>query len=92
MIIMFVLGMAVNNQGIYGFLPLIASAEYTLSLSSENMLLLKTTLMINMLLWAIYNFIIMNYVGGITTGFLALQALGEMIKIIYTRKHPVSVE
>lgn len=86
MIVMALLGIAVNNQGIYGLLPLIASAEYTLSLSSENMLLLKTTLMINMLLWSIYNFVIRNYVGGITSGFLAVQALVEMGKLIYTDK------
>lgn len=83
MLIMIALGIAVNDRGICGLLPLIASAEYTLSLSSENMLLLKTTLMINMLLWSVYNFIIRNYVGGITSGFLALQALVEMGKLIY---------
>lgn len=55
-VVNFCIGYYVNNRGILGLLPLLASAEYTFCLPSKNMCILKSGLMINMIMWAIYDF------------------------------------
>ena len=87
MIVMFLAGLWMNRQGALGLLPLIASAEYTLSLSSENMFVLESAILVNMLLWSIYSFLTWNITGGISSLILAIQAGYKVIRLWERGRH-----
>ena len=60
-----VLGVIFNNRGLLGWLPIIANLEYSVAMfrfrDSERRL--RYAFIANALMYAVFNFMIMNYVG-----------------------------
>ncbi len=70
-----VIGVLVNTDGLIGLLPIIATLELTgFNHYAREIRMIKTGLILNVLLWAVYAFCIGNYVGVI--GETAALALG----------------
>ena len=63
-----VFGIAFNNLGVVGYLPVIANAQYTLVVfrSDPEGRILKISFTFAVFLFTIFNFAIQNYVGGIS--------------------------
>lgn len=68
-----VLGFAFNNRGLLGWLPIIANLEYSVSVFRfrRNEKGLKAAFIINMLMYSVFSFAIMNYVGFAANIFVA---------------------
>ena len=75
-----VLGTLFNNLGIWGWLPILANLEYTLAVFyfKDNQRALKIAFLISVVLFAVFNGIILSIVGVVTnmivliTGIIAL--------------------
>ena len=75
-----VLGALFNNLGIWGWLPILANLEYTLAVFyfKDNQRALKIAFLISVVLFAVFNGIILSIVGVVTnmivliTGIIAL--------------------
>lgn len=77
-----VLGIVFNNMGLVGYLPVIANLQYTLVVfrCGENERVLKTSFMIAVGMFAVFNLFIYNFVGAalnlivsITTGIVLFK-------------------
>ena len=61
-ILILIIGIKVNNKGIVGILPIIASVEYSLFMhKSKSSQIMRIALLINLSLWLIYDFFIKSY-------------------------------
>ena len=77
-----VLGIIFNNRGILGWLPIIANLEYSISVFKfkDNEKALKITFIINMIMYAIFSAVIMNYVGVLSCTVIAVTTAVSLIK------------
>ena len=68
-----VLGIAFNNRGLLGWLPIVANLEYSIAMFQfrNNEKGLKICFLINMLMYCSFSFAIMNYVGAAANLFVA---------------------
>lgn len=80
-----VLGIWFNNRGLIGLLPVIANLEYSLAVFrlSDRPLKLKYAFIINNLLFCVFNFAVMNFVGGIS---MIVVSVTTVISILQERK------
>lgn len=79
--IIFILGIMFNNMGILGLLPIIASMEYTIVImKTANIKLINISLLINNILWLIYNFIIQNYLNMILSTIIIISSTINILK------------
>ena len=59
----FVIGSFINERGLLGYLPIVATMIYTyVTLSSSSYLTTKLVLLVNIILWIIYQIIIADYI------------------------------
>ena len=77
-----VLGIAFNNRGLFGWLPIIANLEYSIAVfrfrdSEKN---LKLCFLAGVILFMIYDFIILNYVGFVANIIVAISTLTSLKK------------
>lgn len=83
LLLFIILGFIFNKEGFIGFLPIIAAIEYTIFMfHSKSLFWLKFSLMINLILWGIYYFVILNIVGFIVKFILVFCSFCNLIKII----------
>ena len=77
-----ILGIIFNSNGLIGYLPVIANFEYSVSVFKfkNNEKALKIAFIINMIMFAIFNAVIKNYVGTISCTVIALTTLTSYIK------------
>ncbi len=78
-VLMVVIGIAVNTHGIFGFLPIIASVQYTLYLGFcfKKASGVKLALAFNLAIWVIYNLAILAIPGFITDAVIfVLSVIG----------------
>lgn len=77
-----VLGIIFNNRGILGWLPIIANLEYSISVFKfkDNEKALKITFIINMIMYAAFSAVIMNYVGVLSCTVIAVTTAVSLIK------------
>ena len=77
-----VLGIAFNNLGLMGFLPVIANLQYTLAVFKfkDNEWALKLSFAISIFLFAIFNLAIFNYVGFASNLFVMITTLVVLFK------------
>lgn len=82
-ILMFVIGIVVNNRGILGILPIIASIEYTIMAcrNKSTVKIVKYALLINMIMWSIYDFIIKSYPTFIMDIIISLICIKSIVEI-----------
>lgn len=75
-------GLYFNNQGLLGLVPVIANLEYSLALFifKDNIKVIKIAFIISVLLFAIFNFMIMNYVGGVSCSVIVITTFTSMYK------------
>ena len=76
------LGIAFNNRGILGWLPVIANLEYSVSVFrlKDNEKALKLAFIINMVMYAVFSFAIMNYVGTVSCTVIAVTTAVSLIR------------
>lgn len=73
--VILVLGIIFNNRGILGLLPIIASIEYTIVImKTTNIKLINLSLLVNNILWLMYDFIIQNYLNMILSTIIIISS------------------
>lgn len=77
-----VLGFACNTLGFVGILPIFASAQYAIIIynNKKNERMIKCSFALCCLCYTIFNFCVMNIVGGFTNFFVFLVAVSELVK------------
>ena len=77
-----VLGVLLNNRGLLGWLPIIANFEYSVSVFrlKDNEKALKTAFIINMIMYAVFSTVIMNYVGVLSCSVITVTTAVSLIK------------
>lgn len=62
----FIMGIFINERGLLGYLPIIATMIYSyVTLSSSSYLTTKLVLLLNIILWIIYQIIIADYITAL---------------------------
>lgn len=77
-----VLGIILNNRGLLGWLPIIANLEYSIAVFQlkDNERTLKIAFIINMIMFAIFNVVIQNYVGLLSCSIIAITTAISLFK------------
>lgn len=77
-----VCGMSVNNKGVIGLLPVLATVILTMcNYYAREILAIKWSLFVNLVLWAAYFFMIFDVISGITQVVIAVVTLGSIWQI-----------
>lgn len=76
-----VLGIACNNRGFYGWLPIIANLEYSIAVFrfKDNERALKTAFAVSVLLFAAFNVVLLNFVGLVTNAVVFVSTVSFVI-------------
>ena len=73
------IGLLVNNRGLLGLLPVVATLEYTLAVAlTDGVRAVKLALLVNILMWAAYGAMIGDWVGLSKSAFLMLLTLYQL--------------
>ncbi|MER2235880.1 MAG: YgjV family protein [Candidatus Limivicinus sp.] len=77
-----VLGVIFNNRGLLGWLPIVANLEYSIAVFKlkDNEKALKLAFIINMLMYAVFSAVIMNYVGVLSCMVIAVTTAVSLIR------------
>nr|MCR5089749.1 YgjV family protein [Oscillospiraceae bacterium] len=77
-----VLGVIFNNRGLLGWLPIVANLEYSVSVFrfKDNEKALKLAFIINMVIYAVFGAVIMNYVGVLSCSVISVTTAISLIK------------
>lgn len=77
-----VLGVIFNNRGLLGWLPIIANLQYSVAVFKfkDNERNLKLSFLANMLMYSVFSFAIMNFVGGAANIVVAVTTAISLIK------------
>ena len=85
------LGILLNNRGLLGWLPIVANLEYSIAVFrfKDRERELKFAFIANMIMYAVFSFVIMNYVGAAAN---LIVAVTTAISLIKSRKKKVLPE
>ena len=76
-----IVGLYLNNRGAIGWLPVIASVQYTICLYvTENEQQMRYALFFNLVFWIIHDFYIQSYPSAINNVFLCVWSLYQSWK------------
>ena len=77
-----VLGVIFNNRGLLGWLPIVANFEYSVAVFrlKDNERALKLAFIVNMVMYAVFSAVIMNYVGVLSCTVIAVTTAASLIK------------
>ena len=77
-----ILGIAFNNLGLFGYLPVVANLQYTLAIFrfKDNDYALKISFLISITLFALFNLAIFNFVGLCTNLAVAATTAVSLFK------------
>ena len=76
-----VIGLAVNNRGLVGLIPVFTTALYTvICLYAKRRVAIKTNIIANLSLWAVYDILISDYVSFAVDTGSALVALISLLR------------
>ena len=77
-----VLGFAFNNRGLLGWLPIAANLEYSVAVFRfwDRERSLKLAFILNMLMYSVFSFAIMNYVGAAGNIIVAVTTAVSLIR------------
>ena len=77
-----VFGAVFNNRGLLGWLPIIANLEYSVAMFrfSDDVRLLKGAFILNSVMYAVFNFMIMNYVGAVACTVVINTTAAALVK------------
>ena len=75
-----VLGVAFNNRGLAGWLPIVGNLEYSLAVFRfrDNERMLKAALVVSLLIFAVFNVIIGNVVGTVADTVVAVTTVADL--------------
>ena len=75
-----VLGVAFNNRGLAGWLPIVGNLEYSLAVFRfrDNERMLKAALVVSLLIFAVFNVIIGNVVGTVADTVVAATTVADL--------------
>lgn len=80
-------GLAVNNKGLIGLLPVLATVILTVcNYYAREIMAIKWSLFINIVLWAIYFFAILDVVSGITQVVIAVVTIASIFQLRLERR------
>jgi Bacterial inner membrane protein. len=75
------LGLWANNRGLIGLLPVLTTAVYTVvCLRARRTKAIKLNIIVNLLLWAVYDFFILDYVSCVVDSVSAAAALLSLFR------------
>ena len=75
------LGVGANNRGLVGLIPVITTAVYTVGcFYARRSRAIKLNLIVNLSLWASYNFLILDIVSGVVDSSSAAAALLSLFR------------
>ena len=76
------LGILLNNRGLLGWLPIVANLEYSVAVFrfKDRERELKISFIVNMVMYAAFSFVIMNYVGAAANVVVAVTTAVSLIK------------
>ena len=76
------LGILFNNRGMLGWLPIVANLEYSVAVFrfKDREKELKISFIVNMAMYAVFSFVIMNYVGAAANIVVAVTTAVSLIK------------
>ncbi len=77
-----VLGIIFNNRGLPGWLPIVANFEYSVAVFrlKDNEKLLKIAFILNMVMFAVFSAIILNFIGAASCVVIAVTTAISLIK------------
>lgn len=77
-----VLGFWFNNRGVFGWLPIIGTLQYSILMSyiKESGTALKLSFMVMVLMYTTFNFAILNVVGGISNLVVVATTVAALIR------------
>ncbi len=77
-----VLGILFNNRGLIGWLPIIANLEYSVAVFKlkDNEKALKLAFIINMVMYAVFSAVIMNFVGVLSCAVIAVTTAVSFLR------------
>lgn len=77
-----VLGILFNNRGILGWLPIIANFEYSIAVFryQKDARKLKIAFVINTIMFGTFNYVIYNFVGGISNTVVTVTTLISLFR------------
>ena len=76
-----VVGLAVNNRGLVGLIPVFTTALYTvICLYAKRRIAIKANIIANLSLWAVYDILISDYVSFAVDTGSALVALISLLR------------
>lgn len=85
--LVFVVGLLVNNRGLIGMLPPIATVQLSLcNYYAKSLLATKLSFFVNNLAWVIYAFAILDFSSGITDGVTCIVGLISIIRLLREEK------
>ena len=75
-----VLGVAFNNRGIAGWLPIVGNLEYSLAVFRyrDDQRMLKAALVVSLLIFIVFNVIIGNYVGVVADSVVVVTTVVDL--------------
>lgn len=81
-------GIIFNNHGLWGILPIFANFEFACVTlyPKSNEIAMKAAISVSTLCWAVYCFIIQNYVSALVNVFTASSALLFVVKALIKKK------
>lgn len=79
----FVVGLIVNNRGLVGLLPPLATVQLSIcNYYVKSMLATKLSFFVNNLVWALYGFLIMDFSSGLSDGVICLTGLVSIFHLM----------
>ena len=77
-----VLGVVFNNRGLLGWLPIVANLEYSVAMFrfKEDAKGLKLAFIVYMAMYSAFNFIILNFVGGVACIVVAVTTAIALLR------------
>lgn len=76
------LGVAFNNRGLLGWLPIVANLEYSIAVFrlKDNERALKLAFIVNMGMYAVFSVVILNVVGAVSCTVIAVTTALSLIR------------
>ena len=77
-----VLGVAFNNRGLWGWLPIVANLQYSIAIfmCRDNGAALKLSYLVSLLMYAVFCYVILNYVGVAANLIVAVTTTISLIR------------
>ena len=77
-----VLGVAFNNRGLWGWLPIVANLQYSIAIfmCRDNGAALKLSYLVSLLMYAVFCWVILNYVGVVSNLVVAVTTTVSLIR------------